>query len=464
MRCSTLSIAMSSVYRAAPVTIARPNGLLRLAPQGLAGHVLLRLDDAVNGVIDGAVSGAPAQVAFQHAGQLVLGLTREAGRRHDHAGRAEAALERLGVEEGLLHRMELAIHGQPLDRRHLRVGRAEGRHQAAMDRGAVDPHRARAAVALIAPLLDAEPAELTQEGAQTLARTRLGGEALPVDGDVHRAQLLADLLAEVVREVTPVGRRAVHVVEVQRVRDAGVQRRAQLVGRGRPLEPELHGPRGRGGDRQEDGARPGCARADQQHRRASEMRQGGPAERERLAQGLGRQMDAPQQLAGTEHVSMVAGDEVGGGHLTRAPPRGHSVYVPSRATVSEIMGPAGNDMQMLPPTVAAFQILKEARNARQHSRSSGAAFQPAGALNRSSSAIVQVAAISSPVVGRLQGRPVQRAKIDEGIGLHLRLGEQPGAAGQPGIALVPPVDLVRRRGALDIGDRVQVHRVLRPGR
>jgi hypothetical protein len=54
-------------------------------------------------------------------------------------------------------------------------------------------------------------------------------------------------------------------------------------------------------------------------------------------------------------------------------------------------------MQMLPPMVAAFQILKEARNARQHSRSSGAAFQPAGALNRSSSAIVQVAAISSPV-------------------------------------------------------------------
>src|SRR5437899_2892997 len=59
------------------------------------------------------------------------------------------------------------------------------------------------------------------------------------------------------------------------------------------------------------------------------MREGGPAERERLAQGLARQMDVPQQLAGAEHVLIVAGDEVGGGHLPRGvaarPQRGHAV-------------------------------------------------------------------------------------------------------------------------------------------
>ena len=42
------------------------------------------------------------------------------------------------------------------------------------------------------------------------------------------------------------------------------------------------------------------------------------------------------------------------------------VQVPSNAAVSEIIGPAGNAMQRLPPTVAMFQILNEARNDRQH--------------------------------------------------------------------------------------------------
>ena len=61
-----------------------------------------------------------------------------------------------------------------------------------------------------------------------------------------------------------------------------------------------------------------------------------------------------------------------------SPLRGQSVQTPSRAAVSEIIGPAGSDMQMLPPTVASFQILKEARKARQQWRNSGAAVQSGG--------------------------------------------------------------------------------------
>src|SRR5258708_19146541 len=73
------------------------------------------------------------------------------------------------------------------------------------------------------------------------------------------------------------------------------------------------------------------------------------------------------------------------------------VQTPSSAEVSEIIGPAGSDMQMLPPTVAVFQILKEARNARQHWLISGAAIHSGGQASASSCATVQVAAIESPV-------------------------------------------------------------------
>src|SRR5882672_891929 len=73
------------------------------------------------------------------------------------------------------------------------------------------------------------------------------------------------------------------------------------------------------------------------------------------------------------------------------------VQTPPSAEVSEIIGPAGSDMQMLPPTVAVFQILNEARNARQHWLISGAAIHSGGQASASSCATVQVAAIVSPV-------------------------------------------------------------------
>src|SRR5262245_10590091 len=73
------------------------------------------------------------------------------------------------------------------------------------------------------------------------------------------------------------------------------------------------------------------------------------------------------------------------------------VATPSSADVSEIMGPAGSDMQMLPPTVAVFQILNEARNARQHWLIRGDAIQSGGQASASSCATVQVAAIESPL-------------------------------------------------------------------
>src|SRR5205814_8990064 len=79
------------------------------------------------------------------------------------------------------------------------------------------------------------------------------------------------------------------------------------------------------------------------------------------------------------------------------PLRGQSVQTPSNAVVREIIGPAGSDMQIFPPTVASFQILKDARKERQQLRKSGAAIQCDGAFptNGSSSTTLQVAAIAN---------------------------------------------------------------------
>src|SRR4051812_882761 len=49
----------------------------------------------------------------------------------------------------------------------------------------------------------------------------------------------------------------------------------------------------------------------------------------------------------------------------RGPEGPRSRHVPSRVAPRAIIGPAGRAAQMLPPTVATFQILKDARNAWQ---------------------------------------------------------------------------------------------------
>ena len=81
----------------------------------------------------------------------------------------------------------------------------------------------------------------------------------------------------------------------------------------------------------------------------------------------------------------------------RSDPSGaHSVYVASSATVNVIIGPAGSDMQMLPPTVAEFHTLNDARNASQPVWISGAARQLSGVVSEYRSWMVAMAPILSP--------------------------------------------------------------------
>ena len=154
---------------------------------GFAGDVRLGRRDAMNGVPDRPIAGAATQIAFERARQVCLLLVVERGDGHDHAGGAEAALKSLGVEKGLLDRMQLAAGREPLDGRHLAIGGAKGRHEAGVHRFAVEPDRAGAAIAGVAALLDAEEAELAQEGAQALTGLRLGGKPLSIDGVFHVA-------------------------------------------------------------------------------------------------------------------------------------------------------------------------------------------------------------------------------------------------------------------------------------
>ena len=96
-------------------------------------------------------------------------------------------------------------------------------------------------------------------------------------------------------------------------------------------------------------------------------------------------------------------------------------------------------MQMLPPTVAAFQILNEARKELQQSCTSGRAVH-----SRGGGEVIQLGDLAGrgdfeTVGGHAQRRPVQRIEIDQGVGRELRLGKQPGAAGEPGIAVAPCV-------------------------
>ena len=70
------------------------------------------------------VTGAAAEVARQAFPHLLLGRVRvlgqQAGRRHHHAGGAEAALQPVLGPERLLDRVQAASGGETLGRGHLR--------------------------------------------------------------------------------------------------------------------------------------------------------------------------------------------------------------------------------------------------------------------------------------------------------------------------------------------------------
>jgi len=165
--------------------------------QALANRIAARrgvtMRPTRDGVADGPVAGAAAEIALEGNAEIPLLALVEGGRGHDHARRTEAALEALGCQEGRLHRVQgvgrrilrPAGPGQTLDGRDAAPLGPEGWEQAAMHGLAIQMDRAGAAIARVAAFLHPEPASLAQIGAQALPGARRAIVPLAVDREPH---------------------------------------------------------------------------------------------------------------------------------------------------------------------------------------------------------------------------------------------------------------------------------------
>ena len=106
----------------------------------------------------------------------------------------------LRIQKCLLHRMGAAVRRKAFDRRDGMALGAEGRDQTTMHRLAIDQHRAGAAVAGVASLLDAEMAEFAQERAQALPGTRRFGKLPAIDLERHALRRALQFDADLFRE------------------------------------------------------------------------------------------------------------------------------------------------------------------------------------------------------------------------------------------------------------------------
>ena len=118
-------------------------------------------------VEDLRVAGAAAEVAGELLADLVVPRARHALEqrrgRDDEARRAEAALHRPRLDERLLDAVQPVLAAQPLDRRHLVAVRLRRQDEARAHELAVEQHRARAALALLARVLRAgQPERVAQ--------------------------------------------------------------------------------------------------------------------------------------------------------------------------------------------------------------------------------------------------------------------------------------------------------------
>src|SRR5207237_1017244 len=105
----------------------------------------------------------------------VLLAVEERLERHDHARRAEPALERVALDELALERVRLVGRADPFDRLDA-LSRAVVREEHARDDGlGVDDHGARAARAAVADVLRSRDPETLAEEVEE-RRPRLAGE------------------------------------------------------------------------------------------------------------------------------------------------------------------------------------------------------------------------------------------------------------------------------------------------
>ena len=158
---------------------------------GLGPGVADRIDDL-------GIAGAAAEHAAERFPRLGPGRARgarqERGGRHQHAGRADAALRRAVPQEGALQAVRLAGRNgrQPLDGGDLAADGGGGGRQAGADRLAVQQHRAGAAVAAIAADLGAGQVQrLAQHIREPPRRVDAQGSRHAVHGQMRRGRVEA---------------------------------------------------------------------------------------------------------------------------------------------------------------------------------------------------------------------------------------------------------------------------------
>src|SRR3984893_7670167 len=143
-----------------------------------------------DGRADVRIGGAAADVAAHVLGDVLVSrgvaLLEQRDGRHDLARGTVAALERVVLDEGLLHRVELAVLRQPFAGGHLVPFAGGCKGQAGEHAPAVQPYRAGAARALVAAFLrSGEPEVLTQRVEQAHARLQNQRVRLAVDAQQH---------------------------------------------------------------------------------------------------------------------------------------------------------------------------------------------------------------------------------------------------------------------------------------
>ena len=145
------------------------------------------------------MGAAAAIIARQRLAHLRLGgagiFIQQRLRRHDDAGRTEAALIAAVIQESLLKTVQLARSriGQTFDGGDLRTVAVHGQHHAGSNRLTVHNHRAGAASALIAAELYARQAQAVAQGmhqrfalrhfAAALAHVKFVGTAVYLEGN-----------------------------------------------------------------------------------------------------------------------------------------------------------------------------------------------------------------------------------------------------------------------------------------
>ena len=114
--------------------------------------------------------------------QMVLVVGEQAHGGHHHPGRAVAALEPVLLVERLLERMEIAVVGEPLDRRQLHPVCLDAEQRAGLDRLSVQQHGASAARRGVATDVRAgQPETLAQDVDEELTRLQVELVANAVD-------------------------------------------------------------------------------------------------------------------------------------------------------------------------------------------------------------------------------------------------------------------------------------------